>query len=529
MANKKMNIKIRTKSTCPAKDAILKAIDSSNGTAAKVKTVISLDKEDGLYPLYIDDIRDENLYGMVKEFEGEMDDDLMKKIVNENIYNIILTGRKGNNITGILEINQNIISAEDKPSDIPEPVQKVLDKKVAEGIVTKEEGLERIRYMMKYHVDTYLMTRVVKKWRKYKKAAEYPDCIYVDPFFERSLKKHQESLISELLRCAIYGIGMVFEGEKSVGKNVCAETIAWLLGMPVRILTCDRQMTPSSIYGEKTTDNSAIKRIRELDPETLVLAEMGNQLRKTFLMDYCKTNMAAKEIDWESFNNSIEEKIPAPLKRAMRLEAEFKKASAEAASTSIIIEDSELVEWLMDGGVFILNEMNLGDPNLLASFLNPILDGTGYLTVPGRGEIPVNPDCVMIGTQNPDYVGCEMQNEATMSRFACERFEQPATIKNILNTAVVSELKKHGFEEKIDPKYINQVDSFYIACSKAVEEGLLTNSSLNIRGYVRALTIVYESYGYSSLARQIELHVLNTCPTHEAQSLLASLKSRITL
>ena len=534
MSNKKMNLKIRTKSTCPAKDVILKAIDTIDGTAAKVKTIISLEKEDGLYPLYIDEVKDENLYGMIKEFDGEMDDDLMKKIVNENTYTILLTGRKGNNITGVLEINQNIISADEKASDIPESVQKALDKKVAEGIVDETEGLERIRVMMDNHVDHFLMTRVVKKWRKYGKATKRPDCIYVDPFLNRSLKKHQEPIISEILRDCTAGHGIIFEGEKSVGKNVCATTVAWLLGMPERLLTCDRQMTPASIYGEKTTDNSAMKKIKELDPETLILAEIGHQLRKTFFADYYRniranSDMENLTIEWAKLEKSIDEKIPQQLKDAMKKEAEFKKASAEAASTSIIIEDSELVNWLQDGGVFILNEMNLGDPNLLASFLNPILDGTGYLTVLGRGEVTVNPDCVLIATQNPDYVGCEMQNEATLSRLACECFEQPDSIKDILNTAVKAQLKKDEWEEKIDSKFITQADAFYVACCKAVEDGLISNAALNIRGYVRALVNVYESYGYSTLSRQLEIQVLNTCPNNEKEALRATLKTRVTL
>ena len=534
MSNKKMNLKIRTKSTCPSKDIILKAIDTMDGTSAKVKTVISLEKEDGLYPLYIDSVNDENLYGMIKEIEGEMDDDLMTKIVNENTYTVLLTGRKGNNIAGVLEINQNIISVEEKTSDIPESVRKALDKKIAEGIVDETDGIARIKYMMDNHADTFLMTRITNRWPKCKKHVKKPSCLYVDPYLERSLKKHQEPVIPEILRCADARNGIIFEGEKSVGKNVCAETIAWLLGMPVRMLTCERQMTPASIYGEKTTDNSAMKKIKELDPETLILAEIGHQMRKTFFADYYRnlranSDMANLTIEWTKLEKSIDEKIPQQLKDAMTKEAEFKKASAEAASTSIIIEDSELVDWLQDGGVFILNEMNLGDPNLLASFLNPILDGTGYLTVSGRGQITVNPNCVLIATQNPDYVGCEMQNEATMSRFACERFEQPESIMDILNMAVVSTLKKDGWEEKVDPKFIKQADAFYIACSKAVEEGLISNAALNIRGYVRALVNVYESYGYSTLARQLEIQVLNTCPTNEAESLRATLTSRVTV
>ena len=541
---KKIGLKIRTKSIYPAKDAILKAIDAE-GNAARVKSVVSLEKEDGCYPLFIDEVKDENLYGVIKEFDGDMDDDLMAKIVNENNYTVQLTGRKGNNITGVLEITTNFVSSnEEAPVSIPETVKKELENKVSDGIVEEKEGMERIQVMMDNRVDEFLMARVIRKWRKYKKSPKKPDCIYVDPFLSQKLKMHEEPVISEILRDCTAKHGVIFEGEKSVGKNVCATTVAWLLGMPERLMTCDRQMTPGTVFGEKTTDNSALMKIKEIDPEVLALADLFEIIQKELVADYLENVRLAAcnnpdtlpetlKLLWDDFDKSCKDKIPQAVKEASKKAAEFKKAAAEAASTSIIMEDSELIDWLHDGGVFILNEMNLGDANLLAAVLNPILDGTSYLTVAGRGEVKINPDCVLIATQNPDYVGCEVQNEATLSRLSCECFEQPESILDILITAVKAQLKKdeETFGEKfeIDMKFIKQADAFYVACVKAVEGGLITNAALNIRGFVRAIVNVSEAYGYSKLRRQLEIQVVNTCPRNEREALRATLRSRVTI
>lgn len=71
--------------------------------------------------------------------------------------------------------------------------------------------------------------------------------------------------LSKGLRAAVSRNAVICEGEKSTGKNVYLETISWLMGMPMYLITFSRQMSPSSIYGEKTTDNSAAKALSEFD------------------------------------------------------------------------------------------------------------------------------------------------------------------------------------------------------------------------------------------------------------------------
>ena len=123
-----------------------------------------------------------------------------------------------------------------------------------------------------------------------------------------------------------------------------------------------------------------------------------------------------------------------------------------------------------------------------------------------------------------------MQNEATMSRFGCIEFKQPETIKGQLVAAVGSRLKKDGFEKvSLPAKFYNEAENFYKQCRGAVRKAQVSNAVLNIRGFVRALSTVAESDGYATLKRQIEIHVINTCPLDERQPLCDILENIVTL
>lgn len=505
MTREIINVEIKTKNDCPMKETVLGLIDAvTPGDFVKIKTYIG-EKDEGMYTLYLDSINPDNLYGRLAKAErggtGISDEEIERLIADGN-YEFKLVKRDKNRITGTMDIlKPDTASASQMDINVPDELRKVIEEKVAEGIVEEEDLLDRIRIMKQNKVDDFLMLRIVNGYRKYKKPVHRPACIYVDPFLEASIKSGEEPIISEILRSAVDHYGMVFEGEKSVGKNVAANTAAWLLGMPERLFTCSRQMTTSTLYGEKTTDNSAVERLRTEEAldcaEERVLADNDPHSR-------------------------------ADITKA----AKFEVMKAQAAATNIVMEDSELCDWLEDGGVLILNEMNLCEPNLLASFLNPILDGTGYLTIQGRGEVKINQDCVLIGTQNADYAGCEDQNEATMSRLGFELFKQPDSVSGLLVNAVKAELDRNGFGHlEVDPRMVEQADGFYRQCRTAVGKGLVSNAVLSIRGFARALAEVTENDGnpYCRLRGKIRHHVVNGCPASERDVLDEILNQKVSL
>lgn len=524
-----LSIVFRKNVTCPAGSKV------ANMTASyqpedilPVKLVLGTEQRNGKWPVFLEEVKNENLVGMVTSItdkDGNNLDDLdIKAIAEDGQYNIQLKGPQSGTFTGVLQLLKDEASANKRSdSETDDELQKLIDEIVEKGLATKEDMAERIKVMKDNNVDRFLMMRVLKGYRKYNKRPHYPSTLYVDPYLEASKKNKTEGIIAEGLRAAVSRQAIICEGEKSVGKNVYLETLAWLLGMPQYLITFSRQMSPASIYGEKTTDNSAAKALAELDPKILAIANKAEDARKLWMQ--AAVMQGIKDID-----AYVDDLMPAEWKEALDKKAEFEKQAAQSASVNIVIDASELYDWLTDGAMMVFNEMNMAEANFFASFTNQLLDGTGFLFVPGRGEVPINPDCVLFGTQNAEYQGVEQQNEATMSRFGCLYFRQPESIKAQLISAVESTLKRDGFTgAKLASKYYTEAENFYKQCRGAVRKAQVSNACLNIRGFVRALTAVAEGDGYCRLKRQIEIHVCDTCPVDERQSLKAILENIVTV
>lgn len=496
---KKYDIVIKSNSTCPQKTNVLSLLDNK---AASFKTIVGSELLRGFYPVYVDKEEKTALYGFiqsVKDGETVIDNDAIKEIVS-NGADIVLNSYSGMLISGQMLLDEVKQANVDNTSVSP-ALQAVIDEKIAAGIVSKEEMDDRLKVMQENKVDEALKIRVVKGYRKYNKQAHKPRCIYVDPYVD-TIKAGKEGIIAEGLRNGVMRMAAICEGEKSVGKNVYMETIAWLLGMPLYMITFSRQMSPSSIYGEKSTDNSASEKLKTMTNEAIA---------KVML----ETNQPFKSNDSRD--------------KAIRAAAEFELQKARSASVSIVIDASELYDWMVDGGCMVLNEMNMGESNFLSSFLNPLTDGTGFLFIPGRGEVQMHPDCVLFGTQNADYEGVLQQNEATVSRFNTLYFKQPESVINQFKAATQAALDKSGCTYKLKNEYFTQAQKFYSQCMKAVRGQTVSNAVLNIRGFVRALTTVAESEGYVTLNRWLQICVINTCPTDEREALSAVLNSIVTI
>jgi MoxR-like ATPase len=494
---------IKTNSTCPQRANVLALLDKN---AASFKSIVGTELVRAKYPVYVDIEAKPNLYGFietVKDGETQLDNDTIKDII-VNGANVVLHSYTGTLISGQMILDE-VKQANVDHSAVSPKLQAIIDEKIAAGIVTKEEMDARLKVMQTNKVDEALKIRVVKGYRKYNKSAHTPRCVYVDPYIDQ-VKYGKEGIIAEGLRNGVMRMAAICEGEKSVGKNVYMETIAWLLGMPLYMITFSRQMSPSSIYGEKSTDNSASERLKSMQTEAMAKVMLDS---KTFLEESGKPITRVRE--------------------CLNAAAEFEIMKARAASVSIVIDQSELYDWMIDGGCLVLNEMNMGESNFMSSFLNPLTDGTGFLFIPGRGEVKMHKDCVLFGTQNADYEGVQQQNEATMSRFNGLYFKQPDSVIGQLKASVAAELKKSGCDYKLKEEYFTQAQRFYSTCMKSVRGGIVSNSVLNIRGFVRALTTVAESEGYVPLKRWLEICVVDTCPTDEREALKASLNSIITL
>ena len=495
MKNYQMNIK--TNSTCPNRVTVLRLIEEGK---ANFKTVIGETTIRGFYPVYVDAEDKPNLYGFVqsvKDGEKNLNKDEILELIQNN-PEVKLESYFNQVISATLSLSE--VKAANVDSSISPELQKAMDEAVANGFVSQEEIDLRVQIMNDNRVDEDLKIRVVKNYRKYNKAAHQPRTIYVDPFLN-TLKVGEEGVIAEGLRCAVMHMPTVCEGEKSVGKNVYMETIAWLMGMPLYMIGFSRNMNPNAIYGEKSTDNSASEALMNMTDEAI----------------------AKVMVDGNLLSESIKSR-----NAAIKAAARFELTKARAASVSIITDASELYDWMTDGGVMVWNEMNMAESNFFSSFANPLTDGTGFLFFPGRGEIKMHKDCVLFGTQNADYEGVQSQNEATLSRFNTISFKQPKKVIDLLKAATAAELKNDGVKLSLDAKYFDQAQKFYGRCMDSVHDGIISNSVLNIRGFVRALRTVAASNGKCNLKRWLEICVVNTCPADEQEAIKGVLKATVT-
>ena len=561
-----MKGKLITNATCPQgrlmKEAVTEAL--SKGESVPVKIILGGSKKLGRFPVYVDKESDRNIFAQIVSIENEgalLSDSEISEIAEQE-YTVAIKAVDGNEFEVEIDLKESPVKTLKNDGHIPSELAEMMSRKVDDGVITAEEAERKVLFMMENYVDLPLMKRVVKQWRTYNRTSHCPKCLYADPYLESARKKKEEGKIARGLRYAVGHRAVIEEGEKSVGKNVFVETLAWLLNKPYYLITFSRQMSPSSVYGEKSTDNSAAEyfkteaaRMAAEGRQSLEDVEAAISQTRRYYETMCEkaNNTTFTERDYSALVNEAvasgdfsalllgggkieiarrngsreHEEMKNALDALIAKKEELKKSvaelelkSAQAQSVNIIIDQSELYDWLIDGGLMVFNEMNMAEANFFASFTNQLLDGTGFIFMPGRGDVKVNPDCVLCGTQNADYEGVEQQNEATMSRFNCMVFEQPESIKKQLKVAVESELRKDGFDDlKPENEMFNLVEKFYKVCRSSVARNDISNAVLNIRGFVRAVTDVTESEGYLSLRNAVFDAVINTCPVDERQAL----------
>ena len=464
---------------------ILKALDEANGILpVKVIPVMEHVKAQNETTFYVEDTEKENAIGRLENSEKNFEEIL--QMINSGIeYAIVLTGRSGNIMNAEITMKIPDIVRPVAP-ETSESLQEIMDKVVSAGFCTKEEAERNVRVMRENRCPEAMIIAILKTYRKYDKPGHTPKTCYVDT----EPKSRKKSILGSCLLETLNHSAIIYEGDRSVGKNVAAETVAMVRNQPYYLITFNRGMAGDDIWGTKSTDNSAVESLS---------------------YDGARSYLQAHQY--------MEEGKAVP-DSVMQKAAEYELSKAKAASVSIVQEISTLAEWLKKGGVMMFNEMNMAEANFFAGFANQILDGTGFIDVPGYGRISVNPDCILIGSQNADYTGCCEQNEATMSRFGTIQFPFPSSIKGQLKAAVKTEL---------DEQFYTQADELYKVFLKAVHLGEISNSCLNIRGFVRALEACAVIPGYTSLLSEIEIHVINTCPALERDALLTQAKEKITL
>ncbi|MBQ8806318.1 MAG: AAA family ATPase [Bacteroidaceae bacterium] len=386
-------------------------------------------------------------------------------------YTITITGMvPGVANTMAMTIVKHIVAVE-APTEVGDlsKFDSEVERIVNAGIRTHLE-MTQILASMKQNGLTDKEIMAILKFNSCKRAnVRHPKAMYQ--------KVNNEQHMRRMTQFALAGRSFVLEGGQSVGKNVSAETLCYWLNLPWYLVTMSADMSTDDIYGGKSTDNTA-----------------SNHLT----MDLAKRALAGDK------DAAIE----------------YDLYKAKAASVQIVMDESEFCRWLEEQdengqslpAVFILNEMNMADPNLLAGIFNQVLDGTSFISVPGRGRLNVNPGSFIIGTQNPGFEGTQTQNQATTSRFGVFKFGYPENIVAPLRAGL------GDFADEVPGVVYNQVNKLYMETLAAVKSGEISDACLNIRGYVSAIKMAVQ--WDDSLADHIMLDVVNGCPV-EDQAVLA--------
>lgn len=462
---------IERMSTSASAMPIIKKLQAANPVPGRI--LLAAKGNSGKVYAYLDSVQPSKELGRVSGIEvGEWPDDISK-------YAVTLTGVKEPKTSK----EKWIIFAEYKPltariaatdDDNISPSDHITERKrqiVDNQIASAEEVDEAVAIMQSNRVHPSVINWVLSTWEKRDNAHR------VKVAYQDMLGKESESFLSTALISQNIWAGLVLQGPKSTGKNVFAETVAQVLHLPYYRINFTRDMLLEDVFGSKSTDNSAAN-------------AMDEELAHAY---------------------TLYKAYPERCDEITRKQAgKFELLKAKSASVQIIHTESVIMDWARNGGILMLDEINMADANMLQQIVNPIADTEKVLLVPGEGEIPLHRSCFVMAGMNPGYAGTSDLNEATASRLGVLKFDYSGSISAALQA---------NFTEKLPKNILQEFDRFYDNCRKMVASGEISDRVLNLRGFVHALTAYLRFPEATSLVHQIVVYVINGCEDDERERL----------
>jgi MoxR-like ATPase len=143
--------------------------------------------------------------------------------------------------------------------------------------------------------------------------------------------------------------------------------------------------------------------------------------------------------------------------------------------TQIAFDPDVIVEAGEVGGILVLDEFNTSLGHVM-SLLNSYLDDRRRIQVPGYKMVELDPNTVVIATQNRDYQGTFENNEATVDRFVPIIFPPLKSIEDILMAKVPG----------ISYDVVKNCQKLFEGIKKCVEDGEISERTISIRGFIDA-------------------------------------------
>ena len=490
---------------CSAAGKMISMIASGN--AGSVKTLISGEKINGKYPFYIDEEIPDNLYGLFVKAEDENGDQIISEELSRAVklgkYAVTIQSASGSRMDGRLVLMLDEVKAETvNTEELDHRIKSALDKAVFEGRMSREGGLDRIRYMAENHLPVNLIIRVCDQWQGETNVVK-KKAMYVDPELKETVLAGEPGKVCDAIMNALAGTPMILKGPKSTGKNTLVNSVLYTLGYEMEYDVANADKVTADYMSHERTDNSAAEQVAKMRPEDLRAAEIAK----------------AKAAAGLALGKEDEEALTA--------EAVFKLLQAQCSSVRIISSYKAFARALMNPrSAMFLDEINMGDANSLVTLLHGILDHSiDTVDIEGMGKVPLRRDFVMFAAMNCGYAGAQEMNDATRSRFCSLILGQPGSIVPILKSAMAYELNGGTMDEK----YFSEAGNFYDQLKAAVmgdgvkgqyRANTISDVCLNVRGIVRALRNVAMFEGCTTLKHELKTQVINPCDDKEIPYLI---------
>lgn len=316
-------------------------------------------------------------------------------------------------------------------------LEKIMEKIVKDGIDSKENMDEKLKYMVENKVHKNNISDVFLSYVDYgenKSRIKKPKTLYID----------SNGIVNDSIIYILGKQNLIYEGDKGVGKNVLTETMAWLFNRPLYEFSSNSQHSNNSLMGGETFK----KPEKNEEDDKNVVSFIKTAVNKFFK----KTD--DRELD--AISN-------------------FVKNAIGKDDKELVFQMSSILEAFVNGGIIVLDEFNTSQAHVMPLF-NALLDERRRVEVTGLGKVDAHPNFVAIGTQNKGYQGTFDSNEATLDRFEPIIFPSLESISKLL-------------EEKnpdIGYETINICNKLYAGIKKGVETGTLGEDAISTRGFISA-------------------------------------------
>ena len=146
--------------------------------------------------------------------------------------------------------------------------------------------------------------------------------------------------------------------------------------------------------------------------------------------------------------------------------------------TEISFDPDVIVQAGEVGGILVLDEFNTSFGHVM-SLLNSYLDDRRRLQVPGYKTVELDPNTMVIATQNRDYQGTFENNEATIDRFVPVLFPALESIEDILMAKIPG----------ISYDIVKDCQTLFAGLKNCVEDGDISERTISIRGFIDACLV----------------------------------------